>query len=900
MARFTGTELDATILHVSDTQFGEYHRFADAAQFADGVQSLAGSMIVDIRRLLEESVPKVDLIVLSGDISEQSLRSEFDQARRFVDAMCAETGLDHDRVVVVPGNHDVNWALSESYFAECRAEEVRPRKPYARKWRHYQQFVTWLHGETAFTEDQPYRLHRYDDLGLIVTALNSTMEESHQDDDHYGFCGLEQLRWAEARLREARHCVSVGVLHHNARRKAVADNENLRDEDDLTSILGPRLDLLLHGHTHNGAQDRLADGTLVLATGSAAVTPSRRPEEVPNQYQVLRLRPDHVTRWARQWDTQRRSWIADTRISTDGNQWCVTIPFAPSPPRATEPVDMGPRIDRGGRLDGRVADFVAQVETVTRLDVGGGQIERRRKDSPALDYLIVVRPAAPLRCVGVVDGRLDAATLDRFDTAVFGPLRERGGTDLVLVHHGPQNPDLRERGRELGVRVKTWTEYNDLLDPSAYRSWLRTELLADAQYPQRLYMPQRFRTIDRWGTAASQPDDDLLARVYHSILDEDGRFFLVLGEAGFGKSFLVRRLAYLMLSNDRTNLTPIVIYLRDRDKRQTIEEMVSNVLIPSRAGFNTDRFQHSLEAGTLALLIDGYDEFAVRVGYQNAAAQLQTFIGALRGQAKILLTTRPNHFRSADQVTSALFGSLRTVHHGQVYQLEPFNERQQHAFLTRWFELDGRGAAEATALAQRWMAALGRVDNLPELAKTPRMLSFMVEDLDLHEIENAATTTTVTAAALYQRLVDLWLTGEASKVDPVSERTVTPAQRQRLLEQIAFTLWRSGERDLTEPALQAAARANLDLPRIDLTVDQAAQLIGGRTLLRVDANRWRFAHQSVWEFLLAKYLAERLRTGEDLGQLGDAELTQLTIRFLRDLAPEQAAAWATRIAGGQR
>jgi 3',5'-cyclic AMP phosphodiesterase CpdA len=257
---------------------------------------------LDLRRLLDREISAVDLVVVSGDIAEQGLRSEFDQAREFLDDVCAATGLDYDRVVVVPGNHDVNWALSESYFAECRAEEVEPRLPYARKWRHFQRFVASLHGEAAFTEDQPYRVHRVSDLRVMVAALNSTMEESHRPEEHFGWCGTTQLRWAQAQLKDASDCVRLGVLHHNARRRAVADNENLRDGDALTDIVGPHLDLLLHGHTHDGAQDRLADGTLVLATGSAAVTPQWRPGEVPNQYQILQLVPGKVRRWTRQWD----------------------------------------------------------------------------------------------------------------------------------------------------------------------------------------------------------------------------------------------------------------------------------------------------------------------------------------------------------------------------------------------------------------------------------------------------------------------------------------------------------------------------------------------------------------------------------------------------------------------
>jgi hypothetical protein len=350
-------------------------------------------------------------------------------------------------------------------------------------------------------------------------------------------------------------------------------------------------------------------------------------------------------------------------------------------------------------------------------------------------------------------------------------------------------------------------------------------------------------------------------------------------------------------------LTPIVVYLRDRDKRQSVDEMVSAALVPSRAAFQPDRFQHSLQAGTLVLLIDGYDEFAVRVGYANAAAQLATFTAALQGRAKIVLTTRPSHFISTDAVTSRLFVDLRTVHDRQVYRLEPFDEGQQRAFLTRWFELTNRvdelaGRKDPPALAGTWMRALAKVDNLPELARTPRMLSFMVEDLSLAEIEQAAGRGMVTAAQLYQKLVDRWLGEETSKIDPAAPGTISPGQRQDLLEELALRLWRDGERDVTRDALERTAADVLNLPALELTLDQAAQEFGGRTLLKVDDQRWKFAHQSVWEYLLAKKLAALTATGRHDDLVGRAELTGLTIRFWRDIDPAGAADWVRRLADG--
>src|SRR5262249_49760853 len=148
------------------------------------------------------------------------------------------------------------------------------------------------------------------------------------------------------------------------------------------------------------------------------------------------------------------------------------------------------------------------------------------------------------------------ADLTRFDNEIFTPLRDRGSIEFVLVHRGPDNEALRRVARSRGVRVKTWTEYNDLLESSTYAAWLRTQLETDRLYPQDLYLDQRFRDINRFGKQG-EVRGDLLSEIYDNILDEDSRFILLLGEAGYGKSFLVRRLAHRLLESTQCGVTPI-------------------------------------------------------------------------------------------------------------------------------------------------------------------------------------------------------------------------------------------------------------------------------------------------------------------------------------------------------
>ena len=136
--------------------------------------------------------------------------------------------------------------------------------------------------------------------------------------------GEEQLRWFAERMAAYRRrgWLRLAAIHHNVVRGAVLDDENLRDADDLDRWLGePVVNVLLHGHTHDGRLHRLPSGLIALSTGSAAVTAAARPQEVPNQYQLVTIRSDGFTRHAGQYTTGQRRWIGDTRISRSGSDW---------------------------------------------------------------------------------------------------------------------------------------------------------------------------------------------------------------------------------------------------------------------------------------------------------------------------------------------------------------------------------------------------------------------------------------------------------------------------------------------------------------------------------------------------------------------------------------------------
>lgn len=324
-----------TLLHISDLQFGRHHRFGNLAAGdpnAD-LETLFTRLHDGLKdRVLKKNV-RPEVIVVSGDLAEQGQRSEFDDARDFLVNLCAELDVPRSNVILVPGNHDVNWKFSEAYFNECEGDEGEPKAPYWRKWECYTRMFREFFQDDApstFTEKEPWSFWEIEDLKLAVAGLNSTMAESHRDEDHYGLVGDPQLRDMAKRLEdyEERGWFRLGVVHHNVSRASINDDENLRDADRLGELLAPSLNLLLHGHTHNSRVSWLGERPLpVLSTGSAALKVEARPAEVPNQFQLIRLFADKMVCWPFSYKPDRTMWVADTGSAPDGETWPIERPI---------------------------------------------------------------------------------------------------------------------------------------------------------------------------------------------------------------------------------------------------------------------------------------------------------------------------------------------------------------------------------------------------------------------------------------------------------------------------------------------------------------------------------------------------------------------------------------------
>ena len=121
-----------TILHISDL-----HRTRGSSISNN---ELLSSLVADFERSAREvpSVPRPDAIVVSGDLVEglplesdaypEGLKAQYQEAIELLATLSDELlGGDRSRVVIIPGNHDVDWNCARMAFEIEGHESMDPR-----------------------------------------------------------------------------------------------------------------------------------------------------------------------------------------------------------------------------------------------------------------------------------------------------------------------------------------------------------------------------------------------------------------------------------------------------------------------------------------------------------------------------------------------------------------------------------------------------------------------------------------------------------------------------------------------------------------------------------------------------------------------------------------------------
>ncbi|MGW7414268.1 WD40 domain-containing protein [Streptomyces sp. NPDC054863] len=883
---------EVSVLHLAGPDFGRGRE----------PDTLAREIRGDLIELRDAGAPDPGLLVVTGDLTASGSPRECDQALSFLTALRSQLELPPQRVVIVPGGQDVSQAACLGYFHTCEADEVAPQPPYWPKWRHYTRlFRSFYQGlDTVFDSDQPWTLFPVPELHTVVAGFNSSIAFSHRPEEQYGLIGRDQAAWFAESLRryEAEGWLRIGALRHPltaAHRPgdAAGGPGALRDADTFARLAAPRLNLLLHGPTGGPRTDTGRPSHSEPAAGPGAAKSGPAPLQVfgaaaPARFQLLRITADGAERWSDRPAAAPQSFAADWHRTSR----VFPVPDLPDLAFADVPPQPEPPADPADSLVERVKEICrVRREGVSLRDAARRSPEDMaqilatwQEDGVVRQQRIAVHPSTPTE-----------DDLDRFAAQVHASAATSNDTaEAVLVYAGdaPER-GLRERAARHGVRVqvRSFLQFQGLLDLRGHVAAQSAHLHAGGQYAPDLYLPQRYRDTSRRDGQGAAERDGLVEALLELLDDDHGRFVLLLGDFGHGKTFALRELAR-RIPEQLPHLIPLLIPLNTLDRAQSLEGLVAAHLASHHVDtIDLRALRYMLAQGRVVLLFDGFDELVNRVSYDSAADHLKVLIDACVGNTKIVVSSRTQHFKNQQQVLTALGEQVGLLPQRKVLSVEGFTPQQIHAYLRNTY-------ADAHVAEQRFHLLQG-IPDLLALCRNPRLLSF-VADLSADQLRTVAGAgRALSPARLYEDVFTAWLSYEEVRGQggPGAPPGLNIDALWKAVTALALRLWESGRSALRLDELtDLSARTLTGLTASPMTVHESAQAVGAGTLLvRSDEGVFQFIHGSVVEWLVAREAAAQLGRGQ-YGLLSAGLLSQLSVEFLCDLADhEKCVRWVRNV-----
>jgi WD40 repeat protein/nucleoside phosphorylase len=536
----------------------------------------------------------------------------------------------------------------------------------------------------------------------------------------------------------------------------------------------------------------------------------------------------------------------------------------------------------------RSDEFLDRVQRVALLRDPSATVTRYPAKTPfagVLELAICDGALVDLRIIAAIEQPITEALVAQYQIEVELPFRQQDPLlRSTLIYGGaPASPEFARDVARRGVVLKSFGEYQRLIDFGPYVAKQTGRLDIDPIYPPSLYVEQPAR----WSLAGGREEqvtEHALATLWDLLDASHPRFALVLGDFGAGKTFLLHELARRMTTNKHP-LVPVLVEMRKLEKQTSLKALLAQHFANADVEpINLNAFQYMLSEGRIALLFDGFDELALRLTYDRALEHFETVMMAAQGLAKVVVTSRTQHFLTDHQVRRALAERAEQVPGYRLLQLEKFGEKQIRRFLDN--------IISSPEEAKDRYRLLDEVKDLLGLSENPRMLAFIAKIAPDKLREAKKTSGEITAAKLYEILIGQWLDFEFARVNPQgAPKGISRSALDSLVRHLAAVFWERNAKTLAISEFREMMVAEGIEPAV------VEHMIGsGSLLVRDQEGQFSFVHQSVMEWLVANAAAQEITGTGTAMVLGLDEMSKLMADFLISLAGrEKAETWANSV-----
>ncbi|MDZ8226504.1 protein kinase domain-containing protein [Nostoc sp. ChiVER01] len=323
------------VLHLSDLHFGT----------TDNARTWYAQLAEDLR--YELGCSRLDALIISGDIASKSTPDEYAAAQLFINRLSQEFNLESQKIVIVPGNHDVNWQLAEAAYSRINTEysqegieeyltdengefiEGLDKEQYKQRFINFSRFYEVIKGELYPLEyNQQYSLQHLPEQNLLILGLNSAWQIDHRRNKYRASINSEALSNALSLIRRNlayEDCLKIAVWHHSLNS---IFGDRITDSGVMERLANAGFRLVLHGGIHRNENNsyRYEYSTSgqqinIIGAGVFGASLQESGSGYPWEYNFLKIEASKVTVETRRRDGANEVWKPDTRwVKEAGNK----------------------------------------------------------------------------------------------------------------------------------------------------------------------------------------------------------------------------------------------------------------------------------------------------------------------------------------------------------------------------------------------------------------------------------------------------------------------------------------------------------------------------------------------------------------------------------------------------
>ncbi|NET64392.1 MAG: NACHT domain-containing protein [Moorea sp. SIO1G6] len=324
--KFIATQI-IYILHLSDLHITT----------PDQATRWSNQLAQDLKQDLQ--IPHLDALILSGDIANYSTTEEYDAAQQFLDNLHQDFPLDPKQIVLVPGNHDLNWTLAKQAYQLWDLEEydgelkdghyikvtdevirVRDDAKYQKRFAHFSQFYQAIKAQSyPLDYHQQGIIDHLPEQNLLILGLNSAWQLDH----HFKYrASIHPVALSNA-ITEIRrnpdydNCLKIAVWHHPLNSSG---SDSITDQGFIEQLAVAGFRFFLHGHIHKAETslfryDLSQDGRKLhgICAGTFGAPTKELVTGYPWQYNLLKINGNQLTVRTRRREEADGAWKPDSR-----------------------------------------------------------------------------------------------------------------------------------------------------------------------------------------------------------------------------------------------------------------------------------------------------------------------------------------------------------------------------------------------------------------------------------------------------------------------------------------------------------------------------------------------------------------------------------------------------------